>query len=113
MTINSDSAKAGADLALILYLFGLWAFFMVLVPAVITSRRRFAARAAEDAAGAGALDPSVSGEPDALPAACQGCTLAHLRESIEYWRAEAERERVRANFYYGMVAGDNRRGGGA
>ncbi len=103
MTINSD-------FALILYLLCLAAFFAVLVPSVITSRRRFAARAAEDAAGAG-LDPSVSGEPDALPDACRGCNLAHLRESIEYWRAEAERERARANFYYGMVAGDNRRGG--
>lgn len=94
--------------ALVLYLLCLAAFFAVLVPAVITSRRRFAARAMEEAAG---LDPSVSGEADALPAACQGCDLAHLREAIAYWRAEAERERVRANFYYGMVAGDNRRGG--
>ncbi len=100
MTINSD-------FALILYLLGLAALFAVLVPSAIASRRRLAARAAEDDAG----DPSVSGEPDAPANPCAGCDLAHLRESIEYWRAEAERERARANFYYGMVAGDNRRGG--
>ncbi len=109
MTINHDSAKAGADLALLLYLFGLAALFAFVLPAAIASRRRLAARAAEDDAG----DPSVSGEPDAPANPCAGCDLAHLRESIEYWRAEAERERVRAKFYYGMVAGDGRRRGRA
>ena len=108
--------------ALILYLLCLAAFFAVLVPAVVTSRRRFAARAAADAAAeaagldparAGVTDPAVAGEPDAPANPCAGCDLAHLRESIEYWRAEAERERAAAKFYYGMVAGDNRRGGGA
>lgn len=108
MTINPDST---------LVLFVLGAIFVLILPAAIAARRRFAARVAEDAAPdldparAGVTDPAVAGEPDDLPAACAGCNLAHLREAISYWRAEAERERVRANFYYAMVAGDNRRGG--